>query len=303
MKQGRGIWIGASVLAVLVIAGAATMLRKPEAVDRPASVTTVEQPRQTESVAALGQLQPAGEVRRLAAPASGMAGSPRVKSLRVKEGDVVTQGQVLAVFDNRPQIEADLAAQEERIRTVDIEIPLRRREVARYAQAARVGAATAVLLEEKQEELTLLQRKRVELLAERRSLQADLNDSELRSPIDGIVLKVHTREGERPDTDGVLEVGASQSMEALIEVYESDINRIAMGEMVKLISENGGFEGELEGQVAQISPQVRQRQVLSTDPTGDADARVVEVLVRLDAASAERVARLAGLKVIARFQP
>ena len=303
MKQGRGIWIGASVLAVLMIAGAATMLRKPAAVDRPASVTTVEQPRQTESVAALGQLQPAGEVRRLAAPASGMAGSPRVKSLRVKEGDVVTQGQVLAVFDNRPQIEADLAAQEERIRTVDIEIPLRRREVARYAQAARVGAATAVLLEEKQEELTLLQRKRVELLAERRSLQADLNDSELRSPIDGIVLKVHTREGERPDTDGVLEVGASQSMEALIEVYESDINRIAMGEMVKLISENGGFEGELEGQVAQISPQVRQRQVLSTDPTGDADARVVEVLVRLDAASAERVARLAGLKVIARFQP
>ena len=82
MKQGRGIWIGAGVLAVLVIAGAATMLRKPAAVDRPASVTTVEQPRQTESVAALGQLQPAGEVRRLAAPASGMAGSPRVKSLR-----------------------------------------------------------------------------------------------------------------------------------------------------------------------------------------------------------------------------
>ena len=303
MKQGRGIWIGASVLAVLVIAGAATLLRKPEAVDSPASVTTIEQPRQTEAVAALGQLQPAGEVRRLAAPASGMAGSPRVTSLRVKEGDVVTRGQVLAVFDNRPQIEADLAAQDERIRSVDIEIPLRRREVARYAQAARVGAATAVLLEEKQDELTLLQRKRVELLAERRSLQADLNDSELRSPMNGVVLKVHTREGERPDTDGVLEVGASQSMEALIEVYESDINRIAMDERVTLISENGGFEGELEGQVAQISPQVRQRQVLSTDPTGDADARVVEVLVRLDAASAERVARLAGLKVIARFQP
>ncbi|QNI73345.1 ABC exporter membrane fusion/ DevB family [Synechococcus sp. NOUM97013] len=302
MKQGRGIWIGASLLAVLVIAGAATMLRKPEAVESPASVTTIEQPRQTEAVAALGQLQPAGEVRRLAAPASGMAGSPRVTSLRVKEGDVVTRGQVLAVFDNRPQIEADLAAQDERIRSVDIEIPLRRREVARYAQAARVGAATAVLLEEKQDELTLLQRKRVELLAERRSLQADLNDSELRSPINGVVLKVHTREGERPDTDGVLEVGASQSMEALIEVYESDINRIAMDERVTLISENGGFEGELEGQVAQISPQVRQRQVLSTDPTGDADARVVEVLVRLDAASAERVARLAGLKVIARFQ-
>lgn len=303
MKQARGIWIGAGILAVLVIAGAATMLRKPEVADTPVSGATVEQPRQTEAVAALGQLRPAGDVRRLAAPVSGMAGTPRVASLRVKEGDVITQGQVLAVFDNRPQIEADLASVDERIRSVDIEIPMRRREVARYAQAAQEGAAKAVLLEEKQDELTLLQRKRAELLAERRTLEADWKDTELRSPIDGTVLKLHTREGERPDTDGVLEVGASQSMEALIEVYESDINRIVMGERVTLISENGGFEGELEGQVAQISPQVRQRQVLSTDPTGDADARVVEVLVRLDSASAERVARLAGLKVIARFQP
>ena len=134
-------------------------------------------------------------------------------------------------------------------------------------------------------------------------METDWDDSELRSPIDGIVLKLHAREGERPSTDGVMEVGASQSMEALIEVYESDINRIAMDERVTLVSENGGFKGELDGQVTRISPQVRQRQVLSTDPTGDADARVVEVLVRLDAASAERVARLAGLKVIARFQP
>ena len=90
-------------------------------------------------------------------------------------------------------------------------------------------------------------------------------------------------------------------MEALIEVYESDINRIKLGEAVTLISENGGFEGDLQGTVARISPQVRQRQVLSTDPTGDADARIVEVLVRLDSGSTQRVSRLSGLKVIARF--
>ena len=53
----------------------------------------------------------------------------------------------------------------------------------------------------------------------------------------------------------------------------------------------------------QISPQVQQRAVLSTDPTGDADARVVEVLVALEPKDAERVSRLRGLKVIARFMP
>lgn len=292
-----------TVLGVLAIAGVAILVRKPGTVDSAAESSLTVQPRKVEAVAALGQLRPADDVRRLAAPISGMAGTPRVASLQVKEGDFIKQGQVLAVFDNRPLIQADLASIDERIRSVDIEIPWRRREVARYAQAAREGAAKVIVLEEKKEELALLQRKRAELLSERRALEVDLSETELRSPIDGTVLKLHTREGERPDTDGVLEVGASQFMEALIEVYESDINRIAIGERVTLMSENGGFEGELEGRVEQISPQVRQRKVLSIDPTADADARVVEVLVRLDPSSAERVVRLAGLKVIARFQP
>ena len=300
MKADRRIWVGVSVLAVLVVAGGVLILRRPQP---STSVEASEQValRQPESVAALGSLRPAGEVRRLAAPMSGFGGSPRVSSLLVREGDFVRSGQVLAVFDSRPQIEAELAALDEKIRTVDTEIPLKRREVARYAQAAGQGAAEAVLLEDKQNELTLLQRRRAELLADRKTLEADLIDSELRSPIDGTVLNVHARVGERPASDGVLDVGASQSMEALIEVYESDINRIKIGETVTLISENGGFDGDLSGTVERISPQVRQRQVLSTDPTGDADARIVEVLVKLDAGSSQRVSRLSGLKVIARF--
>ena len=299
--SGAGrIWVGVGALAILAVVGGVLMLRRPQP---PTPVAGEQQlaTRQPESVAALGSLRPAGEVRRLAAPVSGFGGSPRVSSLLVREGDPVSKGQVLAVFDTRPKIEAELAALNEKIRTAETEIPLKRKEVARYAQAAGQGAAKVVVLEEKQNELTLLERKKVELIAERGKLEADLNDSELRSPIDGTVLKLRARVGERPGAEGVLEVGASQSMEALIEVYESDINRIRVGEPVTLISENGGFEGDLRGTVERISPQVRQRQVLSTDPTGDADARVIEVLVQLDPGSTQRVSRLSGLKVIARF--
>jgi HlyD family secretion protein len=91
-------------------------------------------------------------------------------------------------------------------------------------------------------------------------------------------------------------------MEALVEVYESDIDRVRLGQLVRLTSENGGFGGSLSGVVQRINPQVRQREVLSTDPTGDADARIVEVRVRLDSADARRVRDLSGLKVIARLQ-
>jgi HlyD family secretion protein len=47
---------------------------------------------------------------------------------------------------------------------------------------------------------------------------------------------------------------------------------------------------------------VRQREVLSTNPTADSDARIVEVRVRLDPADGQRVAALTGLKLIARLK-
>ena len=100
-----------------------------------------------------------------------------------------------------------------------------------------------------------------------------------------------------------MDVGANQAMQASIEVYESDISRIRLDQSVRLISENGGFSGELAGRVQRISPQVEQRSVLSTDPTGDADARIVGGEVVLNPEDASKVSRLAGLKVIARFDP
>jgi HlyD family secretion protein len=92
-------------------------------------------------------------------------------------------------------------------------------------------------------------------------------------------------------------------MEALVEIYESDIDRVRLGQSVTVTSENGGFSGALQGTVSRISPQVRQREVLSTDPTADSDARIVEVRARLDPADGQRVAALTGLKVIARLEP
>jgi len=88
-----------------------------------------------------------------------------------------------------------------------------------------------------------------------------------------------------------------------IEVYESDIDRVFISQSVELSSENGGFQKNLKGKVIRISPQVKQRKVLSTDPTGDADSRIIEVLVKLDQDSIDIVQNYTGMKVIAKFIP
>ena len=289
--------------AVVVAAGGWLVLRpKPSELQSSPVVPEQASPVKAEAVAALGQLMPAGDIRSLAAPTAGIAGTPRIAALHVKEGAVIQRGEVLATFDHRQGLLADLEEINAKLRSLEQQIALQTVEVSRFQKAAEWGAAERVLVDNKREELIRMQGQRSEALASRKGLQTVLALSQLISPIDGLVLEIHSREGERPGSDGVMDVGASQKMEAKIEVYESDVARIRLGQIVRLTSENGGFKGNLNGQVIRISPQVEQRAVLSTDPTGDADARVVQVVVALDPADAKKVMRLAGLKVIARFQ-
>ena len=267
------------------------------------SINNQEVVEKIKGVAALGQLNPLGELRKLAAPNSGKGGTPRLSKLLVQEGDLIRRGQVLAVFDNRSKLAADLAVEVARMNILNNEIRIQEREINRYQKLLDREVIASILLDKMKDELILLQGKKVQLKSTINAINFDIEQTLLKSPIDGTVLQVLAREGERPTSNGVVVVGANQLMEALIEVYESDIERVNIGQVVNLISENGGFEGSLNGQVSLISPQVRQRRVLSTDPTGDADARIVEVRVKLDDVSAEMVSHLTGMKVIARFKP
>ncbi len=288
-------------MAGLVVGGGVLHQRLRPASPPAAAVTRPPAP--VEAVAALGQLKPAGDVRILAAPITGIGGSPRITELLVTEGDRVRAGQLLARFDNQPLQRAEIDLIRTRIANLSRRLTIQTRDLARYRKLASDGAFSAADLDVLEQRTLELQGQLQEARASLVKAGTDLVNTELRAPIDGTVLRIQTRVGERPGDKGILELGASDRMEASIEVYESDINRVRLGQAVTLTSENGGFDGTLRGTVRRISPQVRQREVLSTDPTGDADARVVEVRVRLDPSDGARVAALSGLKVIARLQP
>jgi len=261
------------------------------------------QPERTFDTPALGRLEPAGDVRTLAAPSGSGAMSPRIDQLLVKEGDWVKRGQVLASFDNRPGLLAQKHLLQVRRNSLASQVRILETQIARFRGLSRSAINPASDLDAREIQLRDLRGRLNETQAELNKLNTDLSLSQLRSPIDGAVLRILSRAGERPGNSGILQVGANQRMEAVAEVYESDIARIRIGQPVLLQSESGGFTGTIAARVLRISPQVRQRSVLSTDPSADADARVVDVRLSLDPAQASRLNRLAGLKVIARFQP
>ena len=255
------------------------------------------------AVAALGQLSPSGEIRQLAAPITQFGSSPRIVEILVKEGEFVKKGDILAIFENREKLIVDLERNDDLVKTINDEIDLKKDQIKRYELALSKDAYSFVQLSQRKDELLKLQKQKINLIGDKKNIEIDLFNSKLRSPIDGFILEINTRVGERPKNEGIMDIGSSQNMEALIEVYESDIDRVFISQNVELISENGGFKETLKGKVIRISPQVKQRKVLSTDPTGDADSRIIEVLVKLDKESIDLVQNYAGMKVIAKFIP
>ncbi len=270
---------------------------------RPAPPPAARLRSQPEGVAALGRLEPYGDIRTLAAPTSDKGSSPRISQLFVEEGQRVVRGQVLARFDSGPSQRAEEELLRTRIANLGRRIAIAGRDLSRYRRLAGAGAFPSASLDLQEQTFLELQGQLEVARAELVRVSVDRINTELRAPIDGTVLRINARVGERPGDEGILELADSDRMEALLEIYESDIDRVRLGQRATVTSENGGFRGSLAGTVSRISPQVRQRQVLSTDPTRDADARIVEVRLRLDPEDAQRVRELTGLKVIARLEP
>lgn len=132
----------------------------------------------------------------------------------------------------------------------------------------------------------------------RRSL-AEQEDALVRSPIHGRVLSVHARPGESAGSDGLLELGQTNRMQLVAEVYQSDRQRLSLGQSVRITS--SAFSQPLEARVSRIGSIVRRQSMINTDPSANTDTRVLEVHALLDPASSRRAADLSNLQVKAVF--
>jgi HlyD family secretion protein len=112
--------------------------------------------------------------------------------------------------------------------------------------------------------------------------KARLDRAMIRAARSGRVLRIITHEGEAIGNSGILDLGDTRQMYVVAEVNESDLRLVKVGQSATIASRNGAFSQPLSGKVAEIGWQVFKNNVLDDDPAANADARVVEIKIRLD---------------------
>ena len=127
----------------------------------------------------------------------------------------------------------------------------------------------------------------------------DLERAYVKAPMDGTVLDVNVRVGERPDSDGILDLGNTDVMTVEAEVYQTLIGRVAIGDPVVVIAD--AFDQNLTGTVTAIGLEIGRQTITSDDPAANTDARVVDVVVTLDEESTAAARRYTNLEVVVRI--
>ena len=126
--------------------------------------------------------------------------------------------------------------------------------------------------------------------------EARLDQALIRAPKAGQVLQLYAEPGEAVTTSApILALGDTDQMYVVAEVYETDVTLVEPGQRATIISRNGAFDQALTGTVERVGLQIFKNDVLDDDPAANADARVVEVMVRVDQSAV--IAGLTNLQV------
>lgn len=128
---------------------------------------------------------------------------------------------------------------------------------------------------------------------------ADLDKAYVRAPITGTVLTVHVRPGEKAGTQGLMNLGNLEQMTAEVEVYQTQIGRVALGNPVEVMAE--ALPQPLKGRVTRIGLEVGRQTAVDADPAANTDARVVRVTAALEPDASRLARRLTNLQVTARI--
>ena len=233
-------------------------------------------------VTALGRLEPKDGLIRVSGPSDPAV---VIAELFVDEGDRVAAGQILARLDT-------FATRQAMLERAKAELANTLSERKRNLEMHRDRVISDSLRDQWELQVKIAQ-------AEVDRVSAELARAQVRSSVDGVVIGIQSREGERVGEEGILEIGRIDAMYAIAEVYETDIPGVRIGQRATVTSPV--LSRPLTGEVEWIRLKIGKMDVLGADPAAKTDARIVEVEVRLDESGP--AAGLTNLQVEVEFEP
>jgi HlyD family secretion protein len=236
-------------------------------------------------ISSLGRLEPENGVVQLAGPSGGGLTGAVMKTLEVAEGDWVEKNQVIARLDSYELRAAEVA----RLNAV---LANAQSEMTRQQDLSRTSATSRANLDTAQMNLDIA-------LADLAAAKATLELAVVRAPLRAQVLEIHAYPGERVGPEGIMELGRTDRMYAVAEVYETDITAVQVGQQATVLAP--AMDTELTGKVERISLKVGRLDAVGTDPIAKTDARVVEVFILLD--DSEAVSRFTNMQVKVEIRP
>jgi len=138
-------------------------------------------------------------------------------------------------------------------------------------------------------------------IAEVKQAKVELDQAYIKAPMDGQILKIYGREGEKIGDKGIADFGQTLQMVAVAEIYQTEISQIRIGQQAIVTSST--FAGELKAKVSDIGLQISRQNVFANQPGENVDRRVVEVKVLINLQDSQKVAGLTNLQVQVAIAP
>lgn len=190
---------------------------------------------------------------------------------------------------------AEIAMQEVVVRSAAEELKLKNLEVARSGKPPEMKQLELNIsqqsLEREQAKLRVM---RETLETDRAQIDTDISitaakldnartnreQALVRSPLDGVVVQIYTRQAERIAPAGIVKIVDMSQLRVLADVDELHLGRVVPGGKVEVT-----FRGSTtiyRGKISRVAPTVKRMQRIEPDGGSSTDARVVQVEIELD---------------------
>jgi len=294
MLKNRRTWLAAAIVGC----GATGIwfATRPKPAPRPA------QPLENR-ITALGRLTPEGGVVQLSVPAGSVGGNEVVSKWLVSEGDPIRKGQVLARLSSWEQLEASVREAQTQVKATEALLPSLQFSQNRARELFQEGGISEQELGALQANVTS---KRFDIKSAKATLDRSrtaLAAAEVRSPLNGQLIQIYSWPGMKETENGLAIIGRTERMQVWAQVFQTDINRLRIGQVAEIMPETGGFIGPLRARLSAVIGQVSDKDIFATSGNNAVNARVVLVKLDIDPKDQGKVQRLTGLNVITRFLP